>query len=180
MRRPIKILLALSLTAGAAGFGVGVADASHSSPTTATPTAQGAGAAPSESATISVDAATVLGQSEQILTDAQGLPLYTYTLDTATQSQVSAGVAKFWPALLSGSPTENGATGRLSVVTDAVGQQVQYNGHFLYTFVNDTPGHVTGQGIQGFFVATPTLGSSPSGTAATTAPPASQNNPYGY
>jgi predicted lipoprotein with Yx(FWY)xxD motif len=181
MRRPIKIFLALSLAIGAAGFGVAVAEGSHSGSTSVTPAAQGAVAGPSGSATIGVEAATVLGQSEQILVDAHGLPLYTYNLDTASQSQVSAGVAQAWPPLLSGSPTENGATGRLGVVTNANGQQVQYNGHFLYTFVKDIAGRVTGQGIQGFFVAAPTLGASSSQGTATTAPPAAtQNNPYHY
>jgi predicted lipoprotein with Yx(FWY)xxD motif len=172
MRRPMKIFLALSFAVGAAGFGVAVAEGSHSGSTTTTPAAQGAVGGSSRSATISVETATVLGRSEQILVDARGLPLYTYNLDTASQSQVSAGVAQLWAPLLSGSPTENGATGRLGVVTDANGQQVQYNAHFLYTFYKDTAGRVTGQGVQGFFVATPTLGESPGPDTAKTVPPA--------
>ena len=40
---------------------------------------------------------------------------------------------------------------------DAHGEQVAYNGHLLYTFADDQAGQVTGQGIQGFFVATPGL-----------------------
>jgi len=56
----------------------------------------------------------------------------------------------------------------------AHGAQVAYNGHLLYTFADDQAGQVTGQGVQGFFVATPGLtplaGSS---TTAGTAPAAS-------
>jgi predicted lipoprotein with Yx(FWY)xxD motif len=63
-----------------------------------------------------------------------------------------------------------------AAVTDIHGNQVAYNGHLLYTFADDQPGQVTGQGVQGFFVATPGL------TAITGSPaPASPSgNPYGY
>ena len=40
---------------------------------------------------------------------------------------------------------------------DIHGDQVAYNGHLLYTFADDQAGQVTGQGVQGFFVATPGL-----------------------
>jgi predicted lipoprotein with Yx(FWY)xxD motif len=83
-----------------------------------------------------------------------------------------------WPPLVSGSPSESGATGKLTVVADSNSQQVLYNGHFLYTFVNDTPGQVTGQGVQDFFVATSGLSA---GSGNVTPPaPVRQSNPYGY
>jgi Secreted repeat of unknown function len=53
---------------------------------------------------------------------------------------------------------------------------VAYNGHFLYTFVEDSPGHVTGQGVQNFFVATPSLTAGAS-SPATVAP---SKSGYGY
>jgi hypothetical protein len=55
---------------------------------------------------------------------------------------------------------------------------VQYNGHFLYTFVEDSPGHVTGQGVQNFFIATPGLSTGSAPVPA--APPATQRAGYGY
>jgi hypothetical protein len=58
-------------------------------------------------------------------------------------------------------------------VATSSGQQVTYNGHFLYTFVQDSPGHVTGQGVQNFFVATPGIPANP--RAAAPVPPS-----YGY
>src|SRR5215467_13937697 len=78
-------------------------------------------------------------------------------------------------------PTAAAAGGTLTVVNDAHGHQVAYNGHLLYTFVSDHPGQVTGQGVQDFFVATPGLtpitGSpAPAGTVPA-APPAPG---YGY
>ena len=67
------------------------------------------------------------------------------------------------------------------------GDQVAYHGHLLYTFADDQPGRVTGQGVQGFFVATPgltALTGSPTATgtapAAPAAPGAPAGNPYGY
>jgi predicted lipoprotein with Yx(FWY)xxD motif len=93
-----------------------------------------------------------------ILVDAHGLPLYTYKHDTATTSHVRGQLAALWPPLVAAVPTTSGSsTGRLTSVTTTNGMQVAYNGHFLYTFVEDTPGHVTGQGVQDFFVATPSI-----------------------
>jgi Secreted repeat of unknown function len=69
---------------------------------------------------------------------------------------------------------------------DIHGNQVAYNGHLLYTFADDQAGQVTGQGVQGFFVATPGLapiaGSSTAGSAGTagTAPSAPSGSGYGY
>jgi predicted lipoprotein with Yx(FWY)xxD motif len=179
MRRSKQILLALGLAVVVAGGGVGLAEAARSS-SAASKTL----AAPAGTATISVTSATVGGKPEQVLVGARGLPLYTYGPDTPTESHVSGDLAALWPPLVSGSPSEAGATGKLSVIADSNGQQVLYNGHFLYTFIDDTPGQVTGQGVQGFFVATPGLGTGPA-SAAPSVPvtPANSNtsaNSYGY
>jgi hypothetical protein len=69
---------------------------------------------------------------------------------------------------------------------DIHGDQVAYNGHLLYTFADDQAGQVTGQGVQGFFVATPGItpisGSSTAGSSTTagTAPAAPSASGYGY
>ncbi|GAC1566692.1 MAG: hypothetical protein NVS3B14_10370 [Ktedonobacteraceae bacterium] len=107
--------------------------------------------------------ATVKGQSETILTDAQGKTLYYFTPDTATKSACTGSCAQIWPPLLftgSGVPTgPSSLTGKLSVQTDTHGNQVEYNGHLLYTYSADTaPGQTNGEGLFGkWFVATPTL-----------------------
>ena len=59
--------------------------------------------------------------------------------------------------MTSASPAATGLNGTLAAVSDTHGRQVAYNGHLLYTFVDDHAGQVTGQGVQGFFVATPGL-----------------------
>jgi predicted lipoprotein with Yx(FWY)xxD motif len=112
--------------------------------------------------------ARVGGVVEVILVNNKGLPLYIYSPDTATSSMVTGELAALWPPLLAGAPTGSGTSGVLAVVHTGNGQQVTYNGHFLYTFAEDSPGQVTGQGVQNFLVATP--GIPPSDAAATPAP----------
>jgi predicted lipoprotein with Yx(FWY)xxD motif len=178
MRYSRRILVAIGLGAAVVGGVVGWVETTGSSSTAAPVKTAEAMVAPAASATINVTTATVNGRSEQILVDSHGLPLYTYALDSPGKSRVSGGLAALWPPLDSAQPTETGATGKLSVVDDANGQQVQYNGHFLYTFVDDGPGHVTGQGVQNFYIATPGLGA---GTATTApSPPATPSGGYGY
>jgi predicted lipoprotein with Yx(FWY)xxD motif len=115
------------------------------------------------SAVIRTATVTVKGQSESVLTNAQGLTLYYFTADTATQSAVSGNLAKIWPPQLftgSGGPTTSTTlAGKLSVQADVNGNQVEYNGHPLYTFSGDSaPGQTNGEGITGmWFVATPNL-----------------------
>ncbi len=135
-----------------------------------------AAAAPTSTTTVHVATATVNGMNEQVLVDAHSMPLYTYAGDSPTRSAVTGGLAALWPPVTADSPTETGATGKLTVIHDSNGAQVQYNGHFLYTFVEDRPDHVTGQGVQNFFVATPGSAATPV-PAATPGPPAPVGQP---
>ena len=139
-----------------------------------------AGAASSNGpSTLHATSAQVGGRTETILVDAQGLPLYYFQNDTAKKSFVTGGLARLWPPLVGTKATATGVRGKLTVLKAANGHQVAYNGHFLYTFVSDTPGHVTGQGISNFFVATPRLKAI--GTSSTaTAPVATSSRGYGY
>jgi predicted lipoprotein with Yx(FWY)xxD motif len=90
-------------------------------------------------------------------------------------------VAALWPPLTAAAPTAAGATGKLTVVNDAHGHQVAYNGHLLYTFASDRAGQVTGQGVQNFFVATPGLAPIASPPAPTgTVPAVAPANGYGW
>ena len=122
------------------------------------------GTTPSTSAAVIKTApATVNGQSVTILTNTQGMTLYYFKPDTASTSACTGSCAGFWPPLVftsSGSPGSASALpGKLSVVTDTNGQQVEYNGHMLYTYSGDkAPGQTNGEGIKGnWFVATTTL-----------------------
>ena len=175
MRHPKLIIAGLGLAAVAAAGGVAAAAAGGPSAGSA---AAGHGAT---AATVRTAPATVAGTTETILVNSGGLPLYFYRPDTAATSLVTGGVAALRPALTSAAPTAAGATGTLTVVNDAHGRQVAYNGHLLYTFVSDHAGQVTGQGVQDFFVATPGLTPIASSPApAGTVPAAPPANGYGY
>ena len=163
LKRIVQIMsmlfIALIVAACGSSTSTGSGSSSGTTPTTSTPVVKTA-------------MATVKGQSETILTNAQGMTLYYLTADTATKAVCTGTCAGVWPPLLftgTGSPTSaTSLPGTLSVVTDANGQQVEYNGHPLYTYSKDTaPGQTNGEGFNGrWFVATPTLSgtSTPSGT----------------
>ena len=179
MRHPKIIIASISLAAAAAiGGGVTAAAATTSHASTRPAASQQA------AATVRTAQATVAGKTETILVNSQGLPLYYYQSDTAAKSAVTGGLAALWPPLTSASPAATGLAGKLTAVTDIHGDQVAYHGHRLYTFADDQPGRVTGQGVQGFFVATPGLtaltGSQTATGTAPAAPAAPSGNPYGY
>jgi predicted lipoprotein with Yx(FWY)xxD motif len=117
-------------------------------------------------------------KTETVLVTAKGLPVYYYQADTAKKSQVSGVLAQLWPALVSAKPTASGVKGKVASVKQADGRLVTYNGHFLYTFVDDSPGHVTGQGVSNFFVATPNVRAI--GTVKAAPAPAVPSRGYGY
>ena len=179
MQRPKIIIASVAVAALAAVGGTTAALASGSSASSAAPASSSAPA--SSATTVSTAQVSVNGKTETILVDAQGLPLYYYQPDTATQSAVTGQLAVAWPPLTSSAPTAAGVSGKITAVIDAHGSQVAYNGHLLYTFVSDSPGNVTGQGVQNFFVATPgmaTLAGTPGPAASAPASPA--NGGYGY
>jgi len=176
VRHPRIIIASVSLAAAAAiGGGITAASATSSHASSRPSVSQNA------AATVRTAQATVGGKTETILVNSQGLPLYFYQPDTATRSLVTGGLATLWPPLTSASPAAAGVSGKLAVVNDTHGNQVAYNGRLLYTFVDDHAGQVTGQGVQGFFVATPGL-TPITGTSAPvgTVPAAPSGNAYGY
>jgi predicted lipoprotein with Yx(FWY)xxD motif len=181
MRHPRIIIASISLAAAAAlGGGITAATATTSH-------ASSRPAASQAAATVRTVQATVGGKTETVLVNSQGLPLYYYLNDTAAKSVVTGGLAALWPPLTSASPAATGLTGKLAAVMDVHGDQVAYNGHLLYTFADDQAGQVTGQGVQGFFVATPGLApiagsstSAGSSASAGTVPAASSGSGYGY
>jgi len=159
----ISTILSITLIIVACGSSstTGSSSSSGSTPTTA-PT--------SSTSIVKTASVTVNGKSETILTNAQGMTLYYFKPDTATKAACTGTCAGIWPPLLftsSGSPTSaTPLSGTLSVVTDANGKQVEYNGHPLYTYSKDTaPGQANGEGFKGnWFVATPILSGAPQST----------------
>jgi len=132
-------------------------------------------------ATVHTATTQVGTMTETILVNAKGLPLYYYQADKATKSHVSGALAQLWPAVVSAKPTASGVKGKVASSKQADGRQVTYNGHFLYTFVDDSPGRVTGQGVSDFFVATPNIRTIGSATTVKAAPaPVTPSRGYGY
>jgi predicted lipoprotein with Yx(FWY)xxD motif len=163
-----------------AGVGVAVAAGIGGITAVAASSSRASTSSSPATATVHTLTAAVGGKSEQILGNAQGLPLYYYQPDTATSSEVDAGVARLWPPLTSAVPSASGVKGAVTVVHDAYGNQVAYRGHLLYTFVSDRAGQVTGQGVQNFFVATPGLAPLAGSVAPPTSAPAAPSAGYGY
>ena len=153
----ITSILSIALMIVACGSSSSTGSSSSSSGTTPTT------APTSSTPMVKTATVTVNGKSETILTNAQGMTLYYFMPDTTTKAACTGTCAGIWPPLLftgTGSPTSvTTLPGTLSVVTDRNGQQVEYNGHPLYTYSKDTaPGQTNGEGFKGkWFVATPTL-----------------------
>jgi predicted lipoprotein with Yx(FWY)xxD motif len=93
-------------------------------------------------------ASTALGT---ILVAANGRTLYELDKDTATMSNCTGACSSLWPPLTVTGPPVAGAgidATKLSVLMDANGMQVLYNGHPLYMFSQDmAPGDLKGQGF---------------------------------
>jgi predicted lipoprotein with Yx(FWY)xxD motif len=176
MRHPRIIIASISLAAAAAiGGGITAAAA------TTSPASSGPATSQHAAATVRTAQATVGSKTETILVNSAGLPLYFYINDTAVSSLVTGGLAALWPPLTSPSPAAAGLAGKLAAVMDNHGDQVAYNGHLLYTFADDHAGQVTGQGVQGFFVATPGLAPiTGASVPASTVPVPSSGSGYGY
>ena len=153
---PITIVLLLAMALAACGSSTSTGSSSSTPAPTAT-------TASSSNVLVKTATATVTGKSETVLTDAKGKTLYYFTPDTATTAACTSSCANNWPPLLatgSGSPTSaTSLPGKLSMQTTANGNQVEYNGHPLYTFAADSaPGQTNGEGVLGkWFVATPDL-----------------------
>lgn len=129
--------------------------------------------------TVHTESAVVGAKVETVLVNAKGLPLYYFRSDTPTRSRVNGGLAALWPPLVASKPTASGVRGKVVSLKQSIGPQVSYNGHFLYTFVDDSPGHVTGQGVSNFFVVTPDIRVAARAKASSPAP-APQYHGYGY
>ena len=119
------------MTAAGGATAVSAGGSAVSSAPSASPTAA--------AATVRTAPEAVGGKTETILVNARGLPLYVYRPDTAAKSRVTGALAQLWPPLTLPAPTAAGVNGKLTVLNDANGHQVTYNGHPLYTFARRSP-----------------------------------------
>jgi predicted lipoprotein with Yx(FWY)xxD motif len=138
-RRSLPLLVVLPFAALAiAGCG---GNGSHALPTTSD----------GRPASVGV-ASTGLGD---VLVDRQGRTLYLFARDSGTTSACTGACAVNWPPLrvrgtpLVGSGAQPSDVGRTACPNGV--SQLTYNGHPLYTFVNDKkPGDTNGEGINAF------------------------------
>jgi predicted lipoprotein with Yx(FWY)xxD motif len=172
----IPAVAAIALLAAFAFIGAACGDDDNgdadASPTrsAASPTTGAAGTATSDDAAETPAAGETPGAADgdttvliadsslgQILTDADGLTLYTFANDTADSgtSACTGGCVNAWPpAAVTGEPSgPDELTGELGTITRDDGTtQVTYNGLPLYRFVNDTaPGQTNGEGVGGLW-----------------------------
>jgi predicted lipoprotein with Yx(FWY)xxD motif len=138
----------------------------------------GGGAATAATPTTSSGASATVGVGNSslgsILVNSAGRTLYLFKADVGTKSACTGACAAAWPPLLAtGKPTAGAGltASKLGTSTRSGGkQQVTYNGHPLYLFVQDhKPGQTTGQGVTAFgapwFALTP-AGNQASGSAS--------------
>jgi predicted lipoprotein with Yx(FWY)xxD motif len=153
----LAFVLAACGSSGGSGSGSGPYGSSNNTTKTPTPTTT------SSAVTIKTATMTVKGKSTTALVNSQGLTLYYNTSDT-TSSVCSGGCASAWPPVLSTSTPGSAVSlpGTLSLLTDANGSQVTYNGHPLYTYSGDSaPGQINGEGVGGvWFVASTDIAAS--------------------
>jgi predicted lipoprotein with Yx(FWY)xxD motif len=181
MQHPRIMIASIGVAVVAAAGGITAASVGTSTASAAPAASHGAASHSAAAATVRTAQVPVGDKMETILTTATGQPLYYYKPDTAAKSFVTGGLAQAWPPLTSGAPAGTGLSGQLKVLNDVNGQQVTYNGHPLYTFVDDHAGQVTGQGVQGFFAATPGLAQINGGSAQSSPmPPAGSGGGYSY
>jgi predicted lipoprotein with Yx(FWY)xxD motif len=89
-----------------------------------------------------------------VLVDASGRPLYSPTQEANGKILCTGSCTSIWVPLRASSAAPTGGTGvgKLGVVARADGtKQVTANGKPLYTFVEDSPGKLTGNGAADSF-----------------------------
>jgi predicted lipoprotein with Yx(FWY)xxD motif len=159
--RFLAVLLAIpAIAAGVAACGGGDDDSGDM-------TAAGSEAG----STVSVES---LGDAGEVLVDEQGAALYTNDRDTASKIACTGECTSIWVPLSAsnGAPTSDDSSveGKLGTIDRPDGtRQVTFEGKPLYSFVEDGPGAVTGDGLPDSFGGTEfvwTVARSPGGSAA--------------
>jgi len=182
----VPLLLASSIVALAA---CGTSSPSTSSGGTS-PAAGGAASSPATGSNASAGSATIKERSTSIgtvLTNAQGMTLYWFAIDTPTKSNCTGTCLQYWKPVSGTAKAASGVT-----LSEAFGSikgsngatQATYDGHPLYTYVGDSgPGMTSGnaKNLSGglWWAMTPT-GTKPAGGSAPSPTSSSSGGGYGY
>jgi predicted lipoprotein with Yx(FWY)xxD motif len=115
------------------------------------------------------------------LAEPNGQPLYTYNDDHNGKSTCTGACLATWPAYQDKGST-TGLPAGVSTIRRTDNGQVQYtyNGMPLYTFVNDSHGQVTGNGVENFTIAKPAAAAAPASNDGDTSNNSSSNSSYPY
>ncbi len=108
----------------------------------------GAGAPPPASSGGSAALKTAKVGGVTVLTNANGLTVYTFAADSPGKSNCYGSCAGYWPPV-TGSPSAPGIPGTFgtTIRTDGT-KQVTWNGHPLYTYIGDHgPGQASGNNL---------------------------------
>lgn len=165
----LMMMVIISSCASGANAPANTQNISTSSTTQAIPTVSS-----SDNVVVKTAKATVDKKSESILTDTNGRTLYYFTSDVLHAVACTTGCIDTWPPLLfKGTGTVTADTklpGDLTTDTTPNGNQVIYNGHYLYTYTGDSvPGDTKGDGVGNkWYVATPDLAQNQSNGQTTT------------
>jgi predicted lipoprotein with Yx(FWY)xxD motif len=123
-------------------------------------------AAAATNAVLATKTSSSLGQ---YLAEVNGQALYTYGSDTSGVSNCTGSCLASWPAYQDKGSTTGLPSGVGTIKRTDDGEiQYTYNGMPLYTFVGDTNGQVTGNGVSNFTVAKPAATSASSNKPAST------------
>jgi predicted lipoprotein with Yx(FWY)xxD motif len=101
--------------------------------------------------TVSIKSIDGIGK---VLVDSRGMALYSSNLDANGKPACSGACLSFWKPLTvaSGTPSVAAGAGKIGIVMRSNGtRQVAVGGKPLYTFVQDSPGKVTGNGLKDEF-----------------------------
>lgn len=118
----------------------------------------GGGASSNSSGAMGSSATTVsaeqIGDKGSVLVDSAGQALYASDEETGGKVLCTDACLSFWTPLTvsAGAPTGSSLPGKLGVVERPDGaRQVTYDGKLLYSFNEDQPGEVTGDGFADAF-----------------------------
>ena len=117
------------------------------------PTATAAPMGGNPDALIHVGKAMINGKQVMVLTTAKGFSIYYRMSDPAPASTCTGACAKAWPPLLASNAmmmltSSMPLPKKLTVHMTANGNQIEYDGHPLYTYAGDmAPGQINGRGI---------------------------------
>jgi predicted lipoprotein with Yx(FWY)xxD motif len=145
----------------------------------------GSSSSSTPAATSTTVAVKPIGGVGDVLVDSAGKALYSSNVEAGGKVMCTGACTSFWKPLTvgSGNPTAAGGAGKLSVIKRPDGtRQVALDGKPLYTFAQDAPGKVQGNGFSDdfggrHFTWTAVLAGGKSSGSTTTTPP---RNDYGY